>query len=62
MHGHTAVLFDAAEVLDRPRGRLTEERQGHDQFAGAPSVIRVVGGFVVLEGTVENVLESLDCL
>lgn len=30
VHGHTAVLFDAAEVLDSASGRLTEEREGHD--------------------------------
>lgn len=48
MHGHAAVLFDAAEVLDGASGRLTEEREGHDQFAGAPRVLWVVGALVVL--------------
>lgn len=62
VHGHTAVLFDAAEVLDGPSRRLTQEREGHDEFAGPPGVLRVVAGLVVLEGTVEDVLESLDCL
>lgn len=48
VHGHAAVLFDAAEVLDGTSGRLTEEREGHDQFAGPPRVLRVVGDLVVL--------------
>lgn len=62
VHGHTAVLFDAAEVLDSPSRRLTQEREGHDEFAGPPGVLRVVAGLVVLQGTVEDVLKSLDCL
>lgn len=48
VHRHAAVLFDAAEVLDRTGSRLTEEREGHDQFAGPPGVLWVVGDFVVL--------------
>lgn len=62
MHGHAAVLFDAAEVLDGPSRRLTQQREGHDEFAGPPGVLWVVAGLVVLQGTVENVLESLDRL
>lgn len=48
VHRHPPVLFDAAEVLDSPRRRLTEKREGHDQLAGPPGVLGVVGGFVVL--------------
>lgn len=62
VHGHPAVLFDAAEVLDGTCGRLAEEREGHDQFAGPPGVLWVVGGLVVLQGPVKDVLESLNCL
>lgn len=62
VHGHPSVLFDAAEVLDGPRRRLTEKREGHDQLAGPPGVLGVAGGFVVLQGPVKNILESLDSL
>lgn len=62
MHRDAAVLFDAAEVLHGTSSCLTEEREGHDQFAGPPRVFWVVGGFVVLQGPVEDVLESLNCL
>ena len=62
VHRHAAILFDAAEVLDGTGGRLTEEGQGHDQFAGAARVLWVVAALVVLEGPVEDVLESLNCL
>lgn len=62
VHRHAAVLFDAAEVLDRTGSCLTEEREGHDQFAGSPRVVWVVGDFIVLQGPVKNVLESLNCL
>lgn len=62
MHGHTAVLFNAAEMLDGPSRRLTQEREGHDEFAGPPGVLWVVAKLVVLQGAVENVLESLDRL
>lgn len=61
VHGHAAVLLDAAEVLDGASGRLTEEGEVHDQFAGTPRVLRVVGGLVILEGPVKDVLESLNC-
>lgn len=62
VHGHPSVLFDAAEVLDGPRRRLTEKREGHDQLAGPPEVLGVAGGFVVLQGPVKNILESLNSL
>lgn len=62
VHGHAAVLLDAAEVLDGAGGRLAEEGEGHDQFAGPAGVLRVVGGLVVLQGPVEDVLESLNRL
>lgn len=48
VHRHAAVLFDAAEVLDGAGGCLAEERQGHDQLAGSPRVVRVVGDLIVL--------------
>lgn len=48
VHRHTAVLFDAAEVLDSTSSCLTEEREGHDQFAGPPRILWVVGDLVVL--------------
>lgn len=59
MHGHAAVLFDAAEVLDGPSRRLAEEGEGHDQLAGPPGVLRAAAGLVLLKGPVEDVLESL---
>lgn len=62
VHRHAAVLFDAAEVLHGSGGRLTQEGEGHDQFAGPPRVLWVVGGLVVLKGPVEDVLQSLNCL
>lgn len=62
MHRHAAVLFDAAEVLYGTSSRLTEEREGHDEFAGPPRVLWMVGGLIVLEGPVKDVLESLNCL
>lgn len=62
MHRHAAVLLDAAEVLHCAGGCLTEEREGHDQFAGSTGVLRVAGDFEVLQGPVKNVLESLNCL
>lgn len=62
VHGHPSVLLDAAEVLDGPRRRLTEERQRHDQLASPPGVLGVLGALMVLEGLVKNILESLDRL
>lgn len=59
MHGHPSVLFDAAEVLDGTGGRLTQEREGHDQFAGPARVVWVVGGLVVLQRPMQDVLEPL---
>lgn len=62
MHGHTAVLLDAAEVLHSPGGRLPEQGQGHDELACPPRVLRVLGTLVVLQGPMEHILETLDCL
>lgn len=62
VHRHTAVLFDAAEVLDGTRCRLTQERESHDEFAGTPWVLWMLGGLVILEGSMEDILESLYCL
>lgn len=61
VHRHTAVLFDTAEVLDSPCGCLTEEREGHDQFASPPWILWVVGDLIVLKGSMEDILESLHC-
>lgn len=62
VHGHPSVLLDAAEVLDGPRRRLTEKREGHDQLAGPPGVLGVAGALIVLQGPVKNILESLNGL
>ncbi|TNN61597.1 hypothetical protein EYF80_028209 [Liparis tanakae] len=62
VHGHAAVLLDAAEVLHGASRRLAEEGEGHDQLAGPPGVLRVVGALVLLKGPVEDVLQPLDRL
>ena len=62
MHWDLALHFDAVEVLNRLGGGLTEQRQGHEELACPPRVLRVLGALKVLQGLVERILEPLDGL
>lgn len=62
MHGDFALHFDAIKVLHGLGGGLSEQRQGHEQLACPPRVLRMLGALKVLQGLVEGILEPLDGL
>lgn len=62
MHGDFALHLDAIKVLHGLGGGLPEQRQGHEQLACPPGVLRMLGALKVLQSLVEGILEPLDGL
>lgn len=62
VHGDFALHLDAIKVLHGLGGCLPEQRQGHQQLACPPRVLRMLGALKVLQSLVEGILEPLDGL
>lgn len=59
MHGHAALRVQPAEAAHGAVGRLSQQRQRHEEPPGAMRLGRPLAALVLLQGLVERVLEAL---